>query len=443
MQLKTFKGGIHPPERKELTENKPIEAASLPSEIKIPLHQHTGAPCDPLVERGDQVKAGQKIAESNAFISAPIHSSVSGKVKGIEPVLSFLGTPVLSVIITPDEEQEQVNFAPLPKDQRSKPDSVRGYVREAGLVGLGGAAFPTHVKLSPPKEKPIDSVIINGCECEPYLTCDYRQMMEEPDSLIQGLEIILKTVGAKTGYIGIEDNKPVAINLITEKTQEKPDIKVVSLKTKYPQGSEKHLIKAFLNREVPSGGLPMDVAVVVQNVGTTLSVNKAIQEGKPLIERVLTVTGSCIKNPKNLRVKIGTSFKHLIDQCGGFCSEPAKVIAGGPMTGFAQFNVDVPVVKGTSGIIALARHEIRYERPHLNPCIRCGRCVNTCPAGLMPNEIANHSKIELWDQVEAFNVLDCIECGCCSFVCPARIPHVQFIRLAKAKIIAKQKEAKS
>jgi len=435
--LKIFKGGTHPPGYKEATAEKSIKEISLPSEIIIPLTQHIGAPNQPLVSSGDKVKAGQKIGETDSFVSAPIHSSVSGEIKAIESRSHCMSRGALSVVIIPDEKQK----AEKTKIDDKSPDldKIKEIVREAGIVGLGGAAFPTHVKLSPPKEKPVDTVIINGCECESYLTCDYRQMIEQSDDLIDGTTLIMKILRAKRAYIGIENNKPKAIKHLQEKLEDFDDIKIVVLPTKYPQGAEKLLIKVVLGREVPSGGLPMDVGVVVQNVGTTIAISNAVRHGTPLVERVITVSGSAIKKPKNLRVKIGTPIEHIIKECGGFSKDPIKVIMGGPMTGFAQYDLAIPIIKGTSGILALTGKELSLDPLNQTACIRCARCINNCPIGLMPNNYALYGAIGDWDTMESFNVMDCIECGTCSFVCPARIPHIQYIRLGKSRIMEKCK----
>lgn len=432
--MKTFKGGIHPPGYKEATVEKSIEEASLPSEIIIPLTQHIGAPNQPLVSSGDKVKTGQKIGETDSFVSTPVHASVSGEIKTIESRSHCMSRGALSVVVIPDEKQKKAEMETT--DESLSPDKIREIIREAGIVGLGGAAFPTHVKLSPPKEKPVDAVIINGCECESYLTCDYRQMIEQADDLIDGTTLIIETLGAKRAYIGIENNKPEAIKHLREKLADFDNIQIVVLPTKYPQGAEKILIKVILEREVPSGGLPMDVGVVVQNVGTTIAISNAVRHRTPLIERVITVSGSAIKEPKNLRVKIGTPVEHIIKECGGFSGDPIKVIVGGPMTGFAQFDLSVPIIKGTSGILALTGDELSLDPLNQTACIRCARCIDNCPIGLMPNNYALYGAVSDWEAMESFNVMDCIECGTCSFVCPARIPHIQYIRLGKSRIIA-------
>ena len=437
MALKSFKGGIYLSYHKELTKDKAIEEVPIPPEIIIPLSQHAGAPCEPLVKKGDKVVVGQKIGDTQTFFSAPVHAPVNGVVKTVEFRPHFLGVPILSVVITADKEQEP-GFKKIENHDDLSPDGLKRTIREAGIVGLGGAAFPTHVKLSPPKEKPIESVIINGCECEPYLTCDDRQMIEKGEALIDGLKLILKIVGAKKGYIGVEDNKPEAISAL-QNLDLGEEIEVVPLATKYPQGFEKKLIQAILGKIVPLGGLPMDVGVVVQNVGTAIAVSEAIREGKPLIERVITVSGRAVKNPKNLRVKIGTPAQFLVDFCGGFQGKPGKIILGGPMTGVVQQDLSASVVKGNSGVLVLSPFEVGKQRP-VEPCIRCGECVQACPMSLLPYQLGNYGQVEMWDGAEAFNAMACCECACCSFVCPANRPLVQWIKLAKLKIQAKKKK---
>ncbi len=439
-KIKTFLGGVHPPQYKELTRDKPIEIAPLPEEIVIPLHQHTGAPCQPLVEKGAEVEIGQKIGDSDAFISASVHASVSGKVTAIEYRPHFNGTKVLSIVIKPDQNQETAVFAPKGKQKNLTPKEVISAVKEAGIVGLGGAAFPTHVKLSPPPDKPIDSVIINGCECESYLTCDHRNMLERSDEIIFGLKTIMKTVKAARGYIAVEKNKKDAAYLLSEKISDEPQIQVVMLHTKYPQGAEKQLIKTILNREIPSGKLPSEVGALVQNVGTTIAIAEAVRYKKPLIERVLTVSGSGINEPKTLKVRIGTPIEHIINYCGGFKGEPGKVIMGGPMTGFAQADLSAPVVKGTSGILVFPVEEVPVEKPAAGSCIRCGRCVEVCPMHLVPGSIGLYANVEMWSETEKYNVLDCIECGACAYVCPNKNPLIELIKLAKLEVLAKKRK---
>jgi electron transport complex protein RnfC len=437
---KTFPGGVHPPEYKELTRDKAIENFPSPSKVVIPLSQHIGAPCEPKVEVGESVRKGQKIGDSEAFVSSPVHASISGKVKSIEPHLSFLGTKIPSIVIEREEEGDGEEIClEVPEDPT--PDDVKKIVREAGIVGLGGAAFPTHVKLSPPPDKPIDAVIINGCECEPFLNNDFRLMVEKPDSIVDGLKLIMMTLSAKRGFIGIETNKPEAIKILSEKVKGESDIEVVPLETKYPQGSEKHLIKAILGREVPSGGLPFEVGAYVQNVQTTVAISEAVRKGKVLTERVMTVSGPGVKNPLNLRVSIGTLASEIIDYCGGLTDDVGKVVFGGPMTGFAQSTLEIPVVKGTSGLTCLTR-EMVIPTNHPLYCIRCGKCVQVCPVNLVPNTIASYGYLGMFEDAEEYGALDCIECGSCGYVCPSRRPLVQLIKFTKAKILEKKKKKK-
>lgn len=439
MKTVTFKGGVHPPHAKHATEHKEIERAQLPPKVYIPLQQHIGAPCKPVVEVGDEVKTGQKIGEAESFVSAPVHASVSGKVVSIETMPHPIGADVLTVVIESDGKDElSEDIKPKGELESLTPEDIKKIIREAGIVGMGGAAFPTQVKLSPPPDKKIDTIIINGAECEPYLTADHRVMLEHSEDILFGLKAIMKAVGVEKGYIGIENNKPDAIKKMQELVKDENNIEVVALHTKYPQGGEKQLIYAITGREVPSGGLPMEVGVIVQNVGTTAMIAKAIKTGMPLIERVLTVTGSAIAEPKNLLVRIGTPFREVIEQCGGFKKAPGKVIMGGPMMGLAQASIDVPVVKGTSGILVLSKDEAKQYQER--PCIKCARCVDACPVYLLPTRLSHFAQHGMWDEAEDYNALDCIECGSCSFVCPSKIPLVQRIRLAKSQILARRKK---
>jgi electron transport complex protein RnfC len=436
---KTFKGGVHPPHYKEATEHREIEKARLPQRVIIPLQQHIGAPCELIVKVGDKVKVGQKIGEGKAFVSAPVHASISGEVVSIETLPHPVGGKVLSVVIQSDGLDEvDNNIKPFGSIESLSPEELKKIIREAGIVGMGGAAFPTQVKLSPPPEKTIDTVIINGAECEPYLTADHRIMLERTEDVVFGIKVVMRAVGVSSVYIGIEDNKPDAIKKLEEAVSGEENIKVIPLRAKYPQGGEKQLIYAITGREVPSGGLPMEVGVIVQNVGTVTAIARAVKTGMPLIERVVTVTGSGVKKPKNLLARIGTPFKDLIEECGGFNGTPGKVIMGGPMMGIAQTSLEVPVIKGTSGILVLTKEEAKRYEP--GPCIKCARCVDICPINLLPTRISHFSQMGMWDEAEEYNALDCIECGSCSYICPSKIPLVQRIRIAKGEILARKRK---
>ncbi|WP_142413119.1 electron transport complex subunit RsxC [Hathewaya massiliensis] len=441
MNLLTFKKGIHPPHGKYLTEKEKIEEYMPKGDLVFPLSQHIGAPCESLVKKGDRVLVGQKIAESKAFVSSPIFSSVSGTVKNIAPVITPSGMKVMSIIIENDGEYENVNTEHIKRDyNKLSAEEIREIVKNSGIVGMGGAAFPTHIKLSPPEDKEIDSIIVNGAECEPYLTCDHRLMLEEGKNIIEGLKIVLKLFPKAKGYIGIENNKLDAIEVMKKLAEDEQNIEVKALKTKYPQGAEKQLIYSITKREVPSGKLPADVGCIVQNIATMNAIYKAIVLDIPLTERVVTVTGEALRNPKNLKVKLGTSVKELIEACGGFKEDPVKIISGGPMMGMTISTLDMPIMKGTSGILCLTKEGAVL--PDSSNCIRCGRCVQACPMELIPcklDSLANRSELE---DFESFNGLDCIECGCCTFVCPAKKHLVQSIRTAKRAVIANKKKAK-
>ncbi len=434
---KTFKGGVHPEECKDITADKPIESLQPSPVVIIPLSQHTGTPAKPVVKIGDQVKVGTKIAEADGFVSVPMHSSVSGKVKAIEELPHPLGRRIPAIAIENDGKDEWIDLSEWKDLSDSAPDEIRNAVREAGIVGLGGAAFPTHVKLSPPKEKPIEIVILNGAECEPYLTGDHRLMLERTDDIIQGLRLIMKVLGAKRAFVGIERNKPDAIQAFSRALANEKSIEVVDLKVKYPQGAEKQLIKAITGREVPCGGLPMDVGCLVQNVGTSVAIYEAVRYGKPLVERVVTVTG-CVAKLGNYNVRIGTIFKDIIDACGGATCEVGKIVMGGPMMGIAQASDEVPVVKGTSGILLLAKEDVKEDESR--PCLRCGTCVDHCPMRLVPNEIVRFVEKGMIEKAEEYGILDCMECGVCAYVCPSKIRHVHLMKVGKAQIFARRKK---
>ncbi|MBI5418434.1 electron transport complex subunit RsxC [Candidatus Poribacteria bacterium] len=437
MELKTFKGGIHPEYRKELTQNKKIEICKLPAYVTIPLQQHTGIICKPIVKVDDIVFTGQKIAEADGFITAPVHTSISGKVIEIAPKVTPSGREILSCVIESDgKDTWHESIKSRSGFLKLTPSEISAIVKDAGIVGQGGAAFPTHVKLNPPKSKIIEILVINGAECEPYLTCDHRLMLEYAKEIVSGIEIIMQATGIKKVYVGIEVNKQDAIDAMKIAGKNTLGLEVIPLEIKYPQGSEKHLIKAITGREIPSGGLPQDVGVLVNNVGTALAIYKAVINGQPLIERVVTVTGDGISEPKNLLVRIGTKADDLINFCGGCKGTPGKIIVGGPMMGFAQFGGQIPIVKGTSGILVFLRDEVKITKVY--DCIRCGKCVEICPMGLSPYALVDRAEFKIYDDILKFNPMDCIECGSCSYICPSRRHMVQYIRIAKLEVIAKQ-----
>ncbi len=428
----TFERGIHPEYNKELASGKAVTQAAMPKRIVVPLSQHIGAPAKPEVAIGDEVKRGQLIGSPAGFVSSPVHSSVSGKVIAIADFPTSAGRMVTSIVIENDGKDDTVEFRENPDYMNLGADEIKAIIKDAGIVGMGGAAFPTNVKLSPPKEKSIDTVIINGAECEPYLTADHRLMVENASEVVEGLKIFMKSLNVSKGYIGIEENKPDAIEKMTAAVSG-ANIEIITLEVKYPQGAEKMLIKAVNDREVPSKGLPMDVSVVVQNVGTAVAVYEAVRYGKPLLERVVTVTGRGIKEPNNVMVRIGTLMSDVIEQCGGLVDGAVKVISGGPMMGFAQWTLDVPVVKGTSGILVMTEDEY-VASDEYSACIRCGSCIDVCPMGLNPSALSIYAEKGFYEDAKANNLYDCFECGSCAYVCPAKRPMVQFMRLAKSQI---------
>lgn len=440
-----FSGGIHPNDRKEKSLINASITAKVPDIVRIPLIQHIGAPAKAIVKPGDTVHVGTRIAEPGGFISAAVHSSVSGKVKRIINTQHPVTTIAPAIEIESDGDD---TLDPYIKDRENvdslSPADIIEIVKEAGIVGMGGASFPTHVKLSPPPGKTIDTLIINGAECEPYLTCDHLVMLYNTVELIKGIQQIKKAVGAKKAYIGIEKNKMDAVEVLLSKLRAMniTDIEVRPLKVKYPQGAEKQLIKSITDREVPRGGLPMDVGIVVQNVGTAFAVYEAVYKGKPLYERLLTVAGRSVKMWQNVKVRIGSSFNDAIKAVGGMIDTPVKVIMGGPMMGIAQETLDVPVIKSTSGILTIGKGEFKKER--IRPCIRCGRCEQVCPMGLVPSAITLAGESDQFLKAEELGVRDCMECGSCAYVCPAKRPMVQSVKRTKLKLMQlKRKQEKN
>lgn len=431
MGLLTFKGGLHPYDGKDLSKDKPITEYLPQGEMVYPLSQHIGAPAVPCVAKGDRVLVGQRIAEAGGFVSANIHSSVSGTVKAVEPRMTVSGAKVNSIIVENDGQYEQAEFTPVAD---RTPEAVIAAVREAGIVGLGGAGFPTHVKLSPKEPDKIDTIIINGAECEPYITADYRCMMEIPEQVISGLNLILSLFPKAKGVIGIEDNKPDAIAKMRELCKSESRIEVAELKTKYPQGAERSLIYAITGRAINSSMLPADAGCIVDNVATAIAIHEAVTMGKPLYERVVTVTGDAVNAPGNFKVKAGTNAAELVEAAGGFKIRPEKVISGGPMMGMALGTLDVPCGKTFSSLLCFTKDEVAACEP--GNCIRCGRCVEVCPAGLMPtklSEVADHGDFALFDQL---NGCECVECGCCSYVCPAKRRLTQSMKTGRREALA-------
>jgi electron transport complex protein RnfC len=441
--LGTFRGGIHPPTRKFQTEKKPLEVMPSPGRVLVPLRQHLGAPARATVKAGDHVNAGQCIARGPGFVTTTMHAPISGEVVSIKPQNHPVFYSCEAIEIKSDGKNEW-EYGPKRSRDRIEdipPDEIKTTVTESGIVGLGGAAFPTHVKLSPPPEKKIEVYILNGAECEPYLTGDNRLMQERTADIVLGLRLMMRAIGVDRGIIGVEDNKPDSLRALGKAVAEYPNIKVEKLHTKYPQGAEKNLIRVLTGREIPRGGLPMDVGVGINNVGTALAVAEAVFDGIPLVQRAVTVTGSAIAEPKNLVVRIGTNFQEVIDYCGGFSEPPAKILMGGPMMGIAQYTTDVPTIKGTSGIVALTEDDVAIVESQT--CIRCGRCVNACPMYLLPSTLGILTERHKFEEAKKLGLLDCVECGCCTYVCPAGRPMVHMFRFAKVELRKEEQKKKA
>ena len=438
--MKTFKiGGVHPAENK-LSAASPIREAALPKQAVFSMFQHIGAPAKPIVKKGDVVKVGTMIAEAGGFVSAPVHSSVSGTVSKVDVVIDASGTrrQAIFVDVNGDEWEDAIDRSHELVRLSDRPEldaaTINNKVKEAGIVGLGGATFPCHVKLSPPPGSKAECVIINAVECEPYLTADHRLMLEHPEEILVGVSLIMKAVSVEKGYIGIENNKPDAIRLMTEKAQAYPNIEIVPLKVKYPQGGEKQLIDAVIGRQVPAPpAIPISVGAVVQNVGTAFAIYQAVMKNKPLVDRIITVTGKSVSNPSNLLARLGTPFQQLIDECGGLPEDSGKIIGGGPMMGKALLNLDVPMTKGSSGLLIMRNDEAKRAEP--DPCIRCAKCVSACPMGLEPYLLATLSDKQEWEMAEGNDIVSCIECGSCQFTCPSHRPLLDNIRVGKTTVM--------
>lgn len=439
MGLATFKGGIHPYDGKDLSKDCAIQKLLPKGELVYPLSQHLGAPAAPVVKKGDKVLVGQKIGEAQAFISANVICSVSGTVKAVEPRLTISGAMVESIVVENDGLYEKVEGFGAKRDfQKLSKKEIREIIKEAGVVGMGGAGFPTHIKLTPKDDSKIEYVIVNGAECEPYLTSDYRVMLEEPEHLIAGLKVELSLFENAKGVIAIEDNKPEAISLLSDLVKDEPNIEVAVLKTKYPQGGERVLIYAVTGRKINSSKLPADVGCMVTNVDTTVAIYRAVCESTPLIRRVITVTGDAVAAPANYAVPTGTNLRELADAAGGFKTEPEKLISGGPMMGTALYSLDVPVIKTSSSILAFTEDEVAFYEP--SACIRCGRCVSVCPSKIVPQMMMDYAERNDLEQFEKINGMECVECGCCTYVCPARRRLTQSFKLARRGVTENRKK---
>ena len=439
MGLATFKGGIHPYEGKEMSENKPVQVLIPKGEMVFPMAQHIGAPAKPLVKKGDRVLVGQKIGEAGGFISANVICSVSGTVKAVEPRLMVNGTMVTSVIVENDGLDEKIEHFGEDRDYtKLSKDEIRSIVKEAGIVGLGGAGFPTNVKLTPKDDSKIDYILVNGAECEPYLTSDYRMMLEEPEKIVGGLKVILSLFDNAKGVIGIENNKPEGIKKLEELEKNEPRIEVRPLLTKYPQGGERSLIYAITGRKVNSSMLPADAGCIVDNIDTVIAIYNAVCKQTPLIRKIITVTGDAIVNPQNFSVRLGTNYQELLEAAGGFKNDPEKVISGGPMMGQALFSLDLPVTKTSSALTCFSKDMVAAQEP--TPCIRCGRCVSACPSHLVPPLMMNAAMKNNCEAFEKLNGMECMECGSCAYVCPAKRPLTQAFKDMRRQVAANRRK---
>jgi len=434
----TFVGGIHPYDGKDLSKDKPTKEVLPKGDLVYPLSQHIGAPASPIVKKGDRVLTGQKIAEASGFVSAPIYATVSGTVKAIEERRVVTGDKVMSIIVENDGLYEEVEYQKAESLESLKKEEIIEKVKEAGIVGMGGAGFPTFIKLSPKEPEKIDYVIVNCAECEPYLTSDYRRMLEEPENLIAGLKVILRLFDKARGVLAVEDNKPDCVELLKNLTKDESRISVKALKTKYPQGSERQLIFAVTGRAINSSKLPADAGCVVNNVDTVVAVYHAVMEGKPLMERIVTVTGDAVADPRNFKIRIGTNYHELLEEAGGFKKEPEKIISGGPMMGFGIFDLDVPTTKTASALLCLTHDDVSKMQP--TACINCGRCVEVCPGRIVPSKVATAAEHYDEETFIKLNGMECCECGCCSYVCPAKRTLTQSIKSMRKLQLAKKKK---
>ena len=432
----TFAGGIHPYDGKDMSKDKPMKAVLPKGDLVYPLSQHIGAPAVAIVKKGDRVLAGQKIAEASGYVSAPVYATVSGTVKTIEPRRVVTGDSVMSIIVENDEKYEETEYSTVDSYRELTREEIIERIKEAGVVGMGGAGFPTFIKLSPLEPEKIDYIIANCAECEPYLTSDYRRMIEEPEKIVEGLKIILSLFDNARAILAVEDNKADCIDILKKLTKNEKRISVKALKTKYPQGAERQIIYATTGRSINSKMLPADAGCIVDNVDTIVAVYHAVMRGMPLMQRIVTVTGDAVSDPRNFLVRIGTSYRELVDEAGGFKKLPAKIISGGPMMGFSIFDLDVPTTKTASALLCMTQDEVSRMEP--GACINCGKCVEVCPGRIVPKMLSDYAEHYNEDAFLKHQGMECCECGCCSYVCPARRPLTQTIKSMRKIQLAKK-----